>query len=156
MEIKQQDFKIKSSCFKMRYWLIVVLSSILNRILKWLIIDVVHIQTNSSATQNVDESILPSVRELINQVESMNRTNAAKSTSEISRMEETRIGRKQHQQQHVMPRSTVRSSEHVKPIRSSTQYTPIQAKFNSTVFQVPPVPAHGRTQSKVTWSPVGH
>ncbi|KAA3680657.1 uncharacterized protein DEA37_0012302 [Paragonimus westermani] len=129
---------------------------------------------------DVESPILPSVREIIRQVEAMTQSNAATSTTDISavgqggstsgipRYQRNLSQSQQHQQQRRTSEHLARGGGILRQVGSSQrtpsapqlrsmQYTPIQAKFNSitnataqTRNAAPPVPPHGSTRTSKT------
>ncbi|KAA0196805.1 hypothetical protein FBUS_01589, partial [Fasciolopsis buskii] len=121
-----------------------------------------------------ESPILPSVREIIRQVEAMTQSNAATSTTDIStlgqsgqsgipryqRQFQTRRSQNGHSDQSgragggILRQSGGSSQRTPSAPQLRTQYTPIQAKFNASVALAqnkpvaPPVPPHGTTRSK--------
>ncbi|KAF8566594.1 hypothetical protein P879_02322 [Paragonimus westermani] len=129
---------------------------------------------------DVESPILPSVREIIRQVEAMTQSNASTSTTDISavgqggstsgipRYQRNLSQSQQHQQQRRTSEHLARGGGILRQVGSSQrtpsapqlrsmQYTPIQAKFNSitnataqTRNAAPPVPPHGSTRTSKT------
>ncbi|CAH8525363.1 unnamed protein product [Dicrocoelium dendriticum] len=129
-------------------------------------------QTNGE-NEGIESQILPSVREIIRQVEAMTQSNAATSTTDISSIGRTgsvgggsRITKQQQEQRSLdhygrggILRQTGSSQRTPSaPQLRSVQYTPMQAKFNSIAASAaqshcnvaPPVPPHGTTRSNKT------
>lgn len=121
-----------------------------------------------NGSDDVESPILPSVREIIRQVEAMTQSNAATSTTDISIIGQTPsasgIPRYQRQLNRTVEQRFGRggilrqggSSQRTPsaPQLRSVQYTPIQEKFNSiaaaatqTRSVAPPVPPHGNTKA---------
>ncbi|VDP69435.1 unnamed protein product [Echinostoma caproni] len=136
-------------------------------------------KANSFSVDGPDDEnespILPSVREIIRQVEAMTQSNAATSTTDISTLGQTgQSGIPRYQRQYqprrtqntnadqfargggILRQSAGSSQRTPSAPQLRTQYTPIQAKFNASVAAAssqtkpvaPPVPPHGTTRSK--------
>lgn len=122
-------------------------------------------------SEGVESPILPSVREIIRQVEAMTQSNAATSTTDISSIGHTgtvgggskitqqdRGGSDHYARGGILRQSGSSQRTPSAPQLRSVQYTPMQAKFNSIAAAAvqsrsnvaPPVPPHGTTRNNKT------